>query len=684
MRLPKLATCCLLAVATAVATLVTTSSPAVGAAAPTLKWERSLPGHVVESSPTAVDLDGDGGKDVVVGSHDTNVYALQGADGADVRGWPRRTTHRVDSSASTADVNGDGRPELFIGSGFHGVQQGALYSFDAGGGVRFRFVARDNDYDSPAIHSTPALGDVNANGVMDASFGALAVKSIWSVDVNGNPNPGFPFYADDTVFSAPALADATGDGVPEIIIGGDSAIGGPVDHRGGLVRAISGDGRQFWEFRVDDIARGGPSVGDIDGDGRAEVVFGGGDFYGGADSVKVFALDLATGRLKPGWPQVTDGVTNASPTLADVDGNGRLDVITGTWNSTHGRGRGESVWVWDGAGARLPGFPRPSGNGVVLGSITTADLNSDGAQDLLVPTASGVHAFDGRGGAKLFDLAVGLASFQSSPLVADLDGNGLLDIVIAGGRPNGPGFAYRYELGPEARLGALGWHQFRKDDRKTGSWTTPSAPVARDANDACPPGRVPEDGFSDVVAGSTHEAAVDCLAWWRVAQGSAAGYVPARPVTRDQMATFIANLILRSGGTLPSGSLDRFPDDERAAPHEDNINRLAEAGIVSGRNGAYAPDEVVTRGQMASFLVRAYEYRAAAPLPAGRDAFPDDVGSSHEATINKAAAAGFTGGTAGGGYVPLGAVARDQMASFLVRVLDLFVEERRATLPSGS
>ena len=81
-----------------------------------------------------------------------------------------------------------------------------------------------------------------------------------------------------------------------------------------------------------------------------------------------------------------------------------------------------------------------------------------------------------------------------------------------------------------------------------------------------------------------------------------------------------------------------------------------------------------------TFLVHAYEYVGPA-LTSTRDWFPDDDGNTHEANINKAAQAGFAGGRADGTYGPANPVARDQMASFLARVLDLLVQDGKAHTP---
>ena len=655
--------------------LVAAAPPAAAAVTPVLKWQRAI-GRVVESSPLAVDLDGDSRDDLVVGAWDGRVWALRGTDGADLPGWPRDTGQSVNSSPAVADTDGDGRPEVFVGTGTAATNQGAALSFEHDGTQRFRFSARDEDHAAPAVHSTPAVGDVRPDGSPDATFGTLGVRGIWSLNQVGGAQPGFPLQIDDSVFSSAALADVDNDGVPEAIIGGDSSPGGPVDHRGGMVRAVKGDGRIVWEFRINEIVRSSPSVGDIDGDGSPEIVFGAGDFWNGSDATKVFALSL-DGRLKAGWPQNTDGLTIGSPALADLDGDGRLDVVIGTDIRSADRG---TVWAWNGSGGRLNGYPRPFAGGRVIGSIVTADVDGDGGQDPIVP-GRGVFAYSGKTGVELFSVAAGRAAFQSSPVVADVDGNGLLDLLLAGDDARGGGLAFRYELPAPARLGTLGWHQFRRDDRRTGSWTTAAQPVPRDIADACPPGRVSDAGFSDVPEGSTHDDAIDCVAAWGVTQGSGGGYRPTVPVNREQMAAFVARLIERSGGSLPSSPPDAFRDDESSS-FELAINQLAAAGIVSGRgDGTYGPGERVTRAQMATFLVRAYEYRAGTRLAGGPDAFIDDFTSTHHGAINTAAAAGFTGGSPYGSYRPLVDVARDGMASFLARVLDRLVQEGRATVP---
>jgi beta-lactamase superfamily II metal-dependent hydrolase len=206
---------------------------------------------------------------------------------------------------------------------------------------------------------------------------------------------------------------------------------------------------------------------------------------------------------------------------------------------------------------------------------------------------------------------------------------------------------------------------------------------------SCPAGQIAYSGFADVPAGSTHAAAVDCVVHWQITNGRTAGsYDPLTPVTRAQMASFIARLVDRASGYLPDvGGYDYFNDDNGSV-HERNINRLAAAGVVGGKAPfTYDPNGRVTRAQMAAFLTRAYDYRAtqhgAETLWYDADYFPDDETSPLQKEINKAAHAGFTSGYGDGTYRPGGDVRRDQMASFLARVLDLVVEEGMTTVPAA-
>src|SRR3546814_19403063 len=92
---------------------------------------------------------------------------------------------------------------------------------------------------------------------------------------------------------------------------------------------------------------------------------------------------------------------------------------------------------------------------------------------------------------------------------------------------------------------------------------------------------------------------------------------------------------------------------------------------------------MVTRAQMASFLVRAYEHLTGETLASSGDAFGDDDDSVHEENIDRAAWAGLTGGRSDGEFDPSSPTRRDQMATFLARLLALLVEEGHTSPPPG-
>lgn len=196
---------------------------------------------------------------------------------------------------------------------------------------------------------------------------------------------------------------------------------------------------------------------------------------------------------------------------------------------------------------------------------------------------------------------------------------------------------------------------------------------------ACP-ADTPEDGFGDVSTASVHEQAIDCAVWWSIARGTTTTtYSPERSVSRAQMASFVARMIEAGGTTLPADPPDRFTDDQGNA-HELAINQLADVGVVSGvTSTSYRPTASVTRAQMATFLVRGYELVTNTSLPPGDDRFVDDDTSIHEGRINQAAAAGFATGVTPDSYRPDLPVRRDQMASFVTRVLQRFVDVGAAT-----
>ncbi|MDX1450863.1 MAG: S-layer homology domain-containing protein, partial [Acidimicrobiia bacterium] len=172
--------------------------------------------------------------------------------------------------------------------------------------------------------------------------------------------------------------------------------------------------------------------------------------------------------------------------------------------------------------------------------------------------------------------------------------------------------------------------------------------------------------------GSVHEGDIEAVAEARITQGCNPPvndrFCPEDVVTRGQIAAFLTRALSLTEGD----GADLFVDDD-ASVFERDIDRLAAARITQGcnppANTTFCPDAVVTRGQMAAFLVRAFDYP-----PSTAAAFEDVSGSVFEQDIQALAARGVTRGCdppANTRFCPDAHVTRAQMATFLVRALGL-------------
>ena len=166
--------------------------------------------------------------------------------------------------------------------------------------------------------------------------------------------------------------------------------------------------------------------------------------------------------------------------------------------------------------------------------------------------------------------------------------------------------------------------------------------------------------FTDI-ASSRYRDAITWVYQRGLMDGCAAGrFCPDSTITRAQLASALAR-----GLALPATANDYFADDE-GHRYEADINRLRAAGLTTGCGGGnYCPDTGVRRGVLAGFLARALRLPAA-----GVDYFADDEGSPHEDAINRVRAAGIMSGCGDGNFCPGYRVKRGQAAVFLRNAFD--------------
>jgi hypothetical protein len=149
-------------------------------------------------------------------------------------------------------------------------------------------------------------------------------------------------------------------------------------------------------------------------------------------------------------------------------------------------------------------------------------------------------------------------------------------------------------------------------------------------------------------------------------------YCPTAPVTRAQMAVFLERGMNGSGFSPPAATGNVFLDVKADDFAANFIEQLFSDGITAGCGGNnYCPNAEVTRDQMAVFLLRA-KYGSSYSPPAATGIFGDvDLSFWAVHWIEQLAAEGITAGCGNGNYCPDAVVTREQMAVFLVRTFGL-------------
>jgi WD40 repeat protein len=383
-------------------------------------------------------LDGNGRREIAVGSWDGNLYLLD-ENLRDVDGWPKRSREGFFSSPALADLDGDGQLEIVVGS-----ERGQLHAWHKDGSPVDGFPV-DLGY---KLWASPTV--LRGGRIAIGGLGRMYVLNVRGRDATGWPQPiqGWPDAT--AAFGAGLLAVTTLT---------------PGDPSQGWLYAWGEDGHLLpgLPLELPKDSDSSPALADLDGDGRPWIVFG-------DDAGWLHAVDRA-GREKPGFPVRTEGPgpgptptphppggnvysIEASPAAADLDGDGRLEIAVGSWD-----GR---MYVWDDAGRPLPGWPIRVG-GQIISSAALVDLDGDGGLDIVVGSKDG-HLYgwttEGRS-LSGFPRDLGAPVF-SSPWVGDLEGDGLADVVVGANN----GVHLLREIGP---LGRQGWPMFHRDAAHTGA-----------------------------------------------------------------------------------------------------------------------------------------------------------------------------------------------------------------------
>lgn len=406
-------------------------------------WAVSIPTEAKLAAPVVGDLTGDGVAEIVVAGHDGIVRALR-SDGSTL--WtaaaqvtPGGPAVAVDASPTIADIDGDGSPEVIVNAQSLSVanQGGGTVAFSATGAIKWRWAGGDDIFNmwNPAwgtradgyregALSTPTIGDINGDGTIEVVVGALDNRVHVLNGSNGSEMSGWTsrnspgYWVDDSIFSSPSVFDGDGDGRDEIYVGVAASPGGPIDHAGGAFMSLGFDGNApqiEWINYVGEVVNSSPAIGDLDGDGRPEIVVGTGWDYatvnGTSSARSVYAWHTDDGSTVGGWPVVLNGTTYSSPAIGDLDGDGKPEVVIGSWprpGAGTGDGRvyairadGSILWERD-PHQFVSQINAWEGGGGIVGSAVIADVNGDGRNDVIVPNPWATFTMNGADGSRLF------------------------------------------------------------------------------------------------------------------------------------------------------------------------------------------------------------------------------------------------------------------------------------------
>lgn len=262
------------------------------------------PGEGFFASPALLDVNGDGGLDLIAGAMDDTVYALRGVDGTPLWQSPA-LGHYVRHATPMADVNGDGRMDVTVQT-----EAGDAFLFDAlTGAEEWR-----TDL-GMIVAATPAIGDLDGDGSLEIVYSLVVDGGV--VAVHGDGTILWRQTVHDASYRSPTLVDVDGDGILDVVEG---------DSDDPAITAYRGtDGTILWDTKlVGPWASGALVTADIDGDGAMEILAG--------TDHGLTVLSASTGAIE--WEFALPGTIRGEPLVRDIDGRGGAEILVGAGDGT--------------------------------------------------------------------------------------------------------------------------------------------------------------------------------------------------------------------------------------------------------------------------------------------------------------------------------------------------------------
>jgi hypothetical protein len=345
------------------------------------------------------DVDGDGKKDMIFGATDGKVHIFS-ASGKEIFRppyWPSQVNGPITAGIEVTDIDGSGKMNVFVST-----MEGTVYCLNSKGKTLWKY-----DTGGKILSSPPIVTD---NGVLVNSGSGEVVQ------LNSSGQPQCIFKMDHAVQASPVPVDLDNDGIKEVIVKDNSGKVVVFDNTGGIKNSwmsasnmtnsqwpfaidasdIDGDGIpeifttdptgstgvfKMWndvgeektKFELTEASHGAPRIADMDGDGIDDIVIAQCDG-------KVIVCDKK-GKLKKGWPYECGYSIYSAPSIIDLDGDGIPEIVFSGNNGSYTGDQAGCVIALNVEGKMLEGFPKYIGK--TIAPLTFADLDGDGVLEII-------------------------------------------------------------------------------------------------------------------------------------------------------------------------------------------------------------------------------------------------------------------------------------------------------------